>query len=82
MSAIQQVEEAFGVPVVSVVALSHLTEFMAARGDTAGVDVEVQLAQYYSRRRGFDGWCFADFFVRHVCLGEKRNYVQYVYGVS
>lgn len=40
-SAVQQVEEAFGIPVVSVVGLSHLTEFLAAKGDSVGANAEV-----------------------------------------
>lgn len=40
-SAVQQVEEAFGVPVVSVVGLSHLTEYLAAKGDSVGANAEV-----------------------------------------
>lgn len=44
-SAVQQVEEAFGVPVVSVVGLSHLTEYLAAKGDSAGANAEVWYIQ-------------------------------------
>lgn len=35
-SAVQQVEQAFGVPVVSVVGMSHLTEYMASQEDAVG----------------------------------------------
>lgn len=41
-SAVQQVEEAFGIPVVSVVGLTHLTEFMAAKGSASGTNAEVK----------------------------------------
>lgn len=41
LSAVQQVKNAFGVPVQCVVTLSHLMEFMAAKGDTGGADAEV-----------------------------------------
>ena len=40
-SAVQEVEEAFGVPVVSVVGMSHLTEYMASQEDAAGANAEV-----------------------------------------
>eukprot|EP00904_Undaria_pinnatifida_P006187 jgi/Undpi1/2699/HiC_scaffold_14.g06077.m1 len=39
-SAVQQVEEAFGIPVVSVVGLSHLTEYLAAKGDAGGANAQ------------------------------------------
>lgn len=41
-SAVQQVEEAFGIPVVSVVGLSHLTEYLAAKGDAGGANAQVR----------------------------------------
>lgn len=41
-SAVQQVEEAFGVPVVSVVGMSHLTEYMASKEDAAGANAQVK----------------------------------------
>lgn len=44
-SAVQQVEEAYGVPVVSVVGLSHLTAYMASKGDHGGADAEVRKAK-------------------------------------
>lgn len=40
-SAVQQVEEAFGVPVVSVVTFAHLTEYMASQEDAAGANAQV-----------------------------------------
>ncbi|CAM9942351.1 unnamed protein product, partial [Scytosiphon promiscuus] len=35
-SAVQQVEEEAGVPVVSVIKMSHLTDYMASKEDAAG----------------------------------------------
>lgn len=45
-SAVQQVEEAFGIPVVSVVGLSHLTAYIASKGDNGGADAEVNPREY------------------------------------
>lgn len=42
-SAVQQVEEAFGVPVVSVVGMSHLTDYMASQQDAVGANAQVGL---------------------------------------
>lgn len=42
----QQVEEAFGIPVVSVVGLSHLMAYIASKGNNGGADAEVNLRDY------------------------------------
>lgn len=49
-SAVHQVQETFGVPVVSVVGMSHLTEYMASKEEAAGVNAQVNVKNSLSTR--------------------------------